>query len=75
MLIVIIKNSRNYLDLYNSSFHVKAKITKHDGTKLGADDLVAPTNLFFYAWISDIETEINSTNVTSPYVGYLTALL
>jgi len=70
----------SYYDYPNAQLYVRARIQNHDKTNLGEGELVAPSNAFFHAWISDIENEINNVNITkfgslSPYVGYLTTLL
>ena len=62
--------------------HVRAKITKADGSALAAadDNLVAPVNLFLQALFSEVDISLNgilvstSTN-TYPYRAYLETLL
>jgi len=70
----------SFYDYYNSELYVRARIINHDKTNLDANELVAPSNTFFHAWISDIESEINNVTISkfgslNPYVGYLTTLL
>src|ERR1700710_1291737 len=76
VVIEINADANNYLDFYNSSLYVKAKIVNQNGTNLANDTLVAPSTGFFHAWMSDIEVELNHVNITkfgshNSYVGYI----
>ena len=72
----------DYIDLTNTFIHVRAKITKEDGSDLvkADDDLVAPVNLFLQALFSEVDVTMNgvlvstSTN-TYAYRAYLETLL
>ena len=72
----------DYIDLTNTFIHVRAKITKEDGSDLvnADDDLVAPVNLFLQALFSEVDISLNgvlvstSTN-TYPYRAYLETIL
>jgi len=80
IVIEINADANNYLDFYNSSLYVKAKIVNQNGTPLAAEVHVAPSTAFFHAWMSDIEVELNHVNITkfgshNPYVGYISSLL
>ena len=80
IVIEINADANNYLDFYNSSLYVRAKIVNQNGTPLAAEVHVAPSNAFFHAWMSDIEVELNHVNITkfgghNPYVGYISTLL
>jgi len=80
IVIEINADANNYLDFYNSSLYVKAKIVKQDGEPLAAETHVAPSSAFFHAWMSDIEVELNHVNITkfgshNSYVGYISTLL
>ena len=61
----------DYIDLANTMLYVQAKITKKDGTNLGANDPVGP--------FSQVDTSLNGTQVTTstntyPYRAMLETL-
>ncbi|KAK7087759.1 uncharacterized protein F54H12.2-like [Littorina saxatilis] len=69
-----------YLDLSNTYLHVRAKITKADGTNLDADSPVAPVNYWLHSLFSQVDISLNDTLVTNsentyPYRAYLEATL
>ncbi|KAK7095801.1 hypothetical protein V1264_005166 [Littorina saxatilis] len=69
-----------YLDLSNTYLHVRAKITKADGTNLDADSHVAPVNYWLHSLFSQVDISLNDTLVTNsentyPYRAYLEATL
>ena len=70
----------HYLDLKNSFLHIKAKITKKDGTDLDADTDVAPVNNWIHTLFQQVDVYLNDTLVTGsdntyPYRAYLTNML
>ena len=69
-----------YMDLSQTLLHVKAKITKPNGTNLDADEDVGPINLFLHSLFSQIDVHLNDRmisvpNNTYPYRAYLETLL
>ena len=69
-----------YIDLANSYFVIKAKITQADGTDLEADTNVGPVNLFLHSLFSQVDLVLGDTLVTAstntyPYRAYLETLL
>jgi hypothetical protein len=73
----IVSNSNNlYLDLYNSYLYVKANITKSDGTKLPAGELVAPGNLFLHTMFQNCCVQIHGCTISDsanmyPYQAWI----
>ena len=70
----------DYLDLSNTFLHLRAKITKPDGTDLDADTNVAPVNYWMHSLFSQVDVLLNDTLVTPsentyPYRAYLEATL
>jgi hypothetical protein len=73
-------SGEDYVDFANSYLHVKAKITKPDGTALDADTKLGPTNLFLHSLFSQIDIALNGTQITSatntyPYRAMIETLL
>ena len=69
-----------YLDLSNTFLHVRAKITKPDGTDLDAGTDVAPVNYWLHSLFSQVDVSLNDTLVTNsentyPYRAYIEATL
>ena len=70
----------DYLDLNHAYLHVKAKVTRNDGSNLPADDPVAPVNYFLHSLFSQVDIYLNGTQITSstntyPYRAVMEALL
>ena len=55
----------DYLDLTNSYLHVRAKITRANGSDLEAADTVGPVNNFLHSLFSQIDVSLNGTLITS----------
>ena len=73
-------NGEDYLDFGNSYLHVKAKITKPDGTDIDDDAAVGPVNLFLHSLFSQVDITLNGTQITSstntyPYRAMIETLL
>lgn len=69
-----------YLDLSNTYLHVRAKVTKADGTNLDANTDVAPVNYWLHSLFSQVDISLNDTLITSsentyPYRAYIEATL
>ena len=69
-----------YLDLSNTYFHVRVKVTKADGTNLDAGTEVAPVNYWLHSLFSQVDISPNDTPVTAsenthPYRAYMEAAL
>ena len=69
-----------YTDLANSYLHVKAKITKANGTNLEPDEQVGPVNLWLHALFSQVEVFLNNklvtpSSTTYPYRAYMESIL
>ena len=69
-----------YLDLTNSIFYVKAKITKEGSGPLTGDDKVGPVNNLLHSLFSEVDLKLNDTLITNnsnayPYRAYLETLL
>lgn len=70
----------DYLDLSNTLLHVKAKVTKIDGTDLDADTNVAPVNNWLHSLFSQVDVSLNNVLIspsenTYPYRAYIESLL
>ncbi|HSN23963.1 MAG TPA: hypothetical protein VLS45_07320, partial [Methylomicrobium sp.] len=70
----------DYMDLTNSLLHVRAKITKADGSNLDAAETVGPVNNFLHSLFSQVDVTLNGTLITSSmntyaYRAYLETLL
>lgn len=70
----------NYMDLKNSFLHIRAKVTKKDGSDLDADTDVAPINNWIHSLFQQVDIYLNDTLVTAsdntyPYRAYLTNML
>ena len=70
----------DYMDLTNSFLHVRAKISRADGTDLAADDTVGPVNNFLHSLFSQVDVTLNGTLITSStntyaYRAYIESLL
>lgn len=73
-------NSEEYLDLFNTFLHVRAKVTLADGSNLPADVEVTPVNYFLHSLFSQVDVSLNDTLITPsentyPYRAYLEATL
>ncbi len=71
-------NVNEYLDLYNSYIHVKAKVVQADGTALVTQ--VTPVNLMLHSLFSQVDVSLNGKLVTPstnnyPYKSYISTLL
>ncbi len=71
-------NVNEYLDLYNSYIHVKAKVVQGDGTVLVSQ--ATPVNLMLHSLFSQVDVSLNGKSVTSstnnyPYKAYVSTLL
>ena len=69
-----------YLDLNNSKLEIKAKITMANGTNVGANVDVGPTNLTLHSLFSKVEMELSGKPITDsnnlyPYRAFLETLL
>ena len=69
-----------YLDLQNTFLHIKAKVTKADGTNLDDRATVAPVNNWLHSLFSQVDVYLNGTLITPsdnsyPYRAYLSSLL
>ena len=69
-----------YRDLNNSCVLLKIKVTKADGTALGAADKVGPANLTLHSLFSNVSVtlcgkEISEKDTLYPYRAYLETLL
>lgn len=68
-------NGVRYIDPFESFLYLKVHITKEDGTKLDATDVVAPGNLFLHTLFSDCSVEINGIKVSQskmhPYQSWM----
>ena len=70
----------DYIDFANTLLHVKAKVTKPDGTDLDDGAKAAPVNLFLHSLFSQVDISLNGTLITSststyPYRAMLETLL
>ena len=73
-------NSEDYLDLFNTFLHVRAKVTLANGESLLEDSDVAPVNYFLHSLFSQVDISLNDTLITPsentyPYRAYLEATL
>ena len=69
-----------YLDLHNAHLHIRAKVTKTDGTDLDVNTPVAPINYWLHALFSQVDLSLNDTLVspsenTYPYRAFLETVL
>ena len=53
-----------YIDLSNTFLHVRAKITKADGSDLDPDTDVAPCNYYLHALFNQVDISLNDTLIT-----------
>ena len=70
----------DYLDLSNTYLHVRAKVTKADGTVLDQDEDVAPINYWLHSLFSQVDISLNDTLITAsdntyPFRAYIEATL
>ena len=71
----------DYIDMNNSYLHVKAKVTKNDGSApLAADVEFAPVNYWMHSLFSQVDVLLNDTLVTPsentyPYRAYIESTL
>ncbi len=73
-------NSEDYLDLFNTYLHVRAKVTLANGDPISVDSDVAPVNYFLHSLFSQVDISLNDTLITAsentyPYRAYLEATL
>jgi hypothetical protein len=74
-------NTEEYLDLFNTFLHVKAKVTLGNGNNLPAGDVeVAPVNYYMHSLFSQVDVSLNDTLVTTSentysFRAYLEAML
>ena len=76
----IASSGDDYIDFANSYLHVKAKITKANGSNLDGTDTVGPVNNFLHSLFSQIDVCFNGTLITNstntyPYRAYTENLL
>jgi hypothetical protein len=57
-------NSDEYLDLFNTFLHVRAKVTLPNGDKLPVGSEVAPVNYFLHSLFSQVDVSLNDTMIT-----------
>lgn len=77
---VISGSTEDYTDLCNTFLHLRAKVTKADGTPLDADAKVLPINNWLHTLFSQVDVSLNDTLVsasenTYAYRAYLETLL
>lgn len=77
---VITGSGNQYIDLQRTKLHVKIKVVKGDGTSLGDQEHVGPTNLFLHSLWSQVEVQLQQKIVSSagtmyPFKAYLDTLL
>ena len=70
----------DYLDLTNSFLHVRAKITKADGSPPGVDAVIAPVNNLLHSLFSQCDVTLNDVLIsnsenTYAYRAYMETLL
>ena len=70
----------DYLDFTNTFLHVRAKVTKADGTNLDIDTDVAPVNYWLHTLFSQVDISLNDTLITNsdntyPFRAYLESTL
>ena len=64
-------SSTQFVDLNNSKFEFKIKITKANGSEIdNENDSVGPINLLFHSLFSMVEMEIGDKKVTDPTTNY-----
>lgn len=73
-------NGQDYVDFGNSYLHVRAKITKDDGTDIDDGAVVGPVNNFLHSLFSQVDISLNGTQITSstntyPYRAMIETLL
>ena len=59
-----------YTDLSQSLLHLQVKVVNGDGTPLGDDAQVAPTNHFMHSLFSDVDMMLNDRQITPPTNTY-----
>ena len=59
-----------YTDLSQSLLHLQVKVVNGDGTPLGDDAQVTPTNLFMHSLFSDVDMMLNDRLITPPTNTY-----
>ena len=69
-----------YRDLNNSYIELKVKVVDAAGANLGANDAVAPTNLFLHSLFANVSVNLCGKEITEkdslyPYRAYLETLL
>jgi len=58
-------SGNDYVDFANTMLHVKAKVTRENGTDLAANAAVGPVNLFLHSLFSQVNISLNGTLITS----------
>ncbi|XP_070556390.1 uncharacterized protein F54H12.2-like [Ptychodera flava] len=67
---VISGSGEDYIDLSSTLLLIKAKITKVDGTNLGADAAVGPVNLWLHSLFSQVDVHLNGKMISNPSPTY-----
>ncbi|XP_070546920.1 uncharacterized protein [Ptychodera flava] len=67
---VISGSGEDYIDLSSTLLKIKAKVTKADGTNIGADAAVGPVNLCLHSLFSQVDVHLNGKNDIQP-LSYL----
>jgi hypothetical protein len=73
-------SGEEYLDLFNTYLHVRAKVTLPNGDNIPLDAEVAPVNYYMHSLFSQVDVSLNDTLITPsentyPYRAYLEATL
>jgi len=75
-----VQTTGEYIDLARVHLHIKAKITKPDGSAFAAGEDVAPVNNWLHSLFSQVDVSLNDTLITPsentyPYRAYFEKLL
>jgi hypothetical protein len=57
-------SSYQYMDLASSYLYIKVQVLKGDGSNLAVDEVVAPSNMFFYNIFRNCSVSVNGTKVS-----------
>lgn len=73
-------SGEDYLDLFNTFLHVRAKVTLANGENIKPDTEVAPVNYYLQSLFSQVDVSLNDTLITPsentyPYRAYIEATL
>jgi hypothetical protein len=63
-------NGEDYLDPSRMQLYIKAKIKTADGEDLGAEDQIAPQNLFLQSLFSQVNVSLNDKLITPSATTY-----